>query len=60
VRLDPSLESTWTNLGVALRRSGDPAGAILAHEMALRIDARDEAACRNLEAAADTPPGLPE
>jgi tetratricopeptide (TPR) repeat protein len=51
VRLDPSVAWVWTNLGVALRRAGDAAGAVLAHEMALRLDPSDLAARRNLAAA---------
>jgi tetratricopeptide (TPR) repeat protein len=51
IQLDPSVDSSWTNLGVALRRAGDAAGAILAHQMALRIDPDDEAARRNLGVA---------
>jgi tetratricopeptide (TPR) repeat protein len=49
VRYDPSLSWVWTNLGVALRRNGDAEGAVLAYEMALRIDSRNESARRNLE-----------
>lgn len=51
LRFDTSLPSIWTNLGVALRRAGDATGAVLAHEMALRIDPADEAALRNLAIA---------
>ena len=51
VRYDPSLTWVWTNLGVALRRNGDAEGAVLAYEMALRIDSRNESAQRNLEVA---------
>ncbi len=51
LRFDPSLSWVWTNLGVALRRTGDPTGAILAYEMALRLDAADGAARRNLALA---------
>jgi tetratricopeptide (TPR) repeat protein len=53
VRYDPSLSWVWTNLGVALRRSGDAQGAVLAYEMALRIDARNESARRNLDLVRD-------
>lgn len=49
LRHDPSLTWVWSNLGVALRRTGDAAGAVLAHEMALRIDPFDPTAHRNLE-----------
>jgi hypothetical protein len=51
VRLDPSVPWVWANLGVALRRAGDPAGAVLAHEMALRLDPSDADTRRNLMVA---------
>jgi hypothetical protein len=51
VRYDPSLTSVWSNLGVALRRVGDTPGAVLAYEMALRIDPSDRSVQRNLAVA---------
>lgn len=54
VRLDPSLPWVWTNLGVALRRSGDADGAVLAYEMALRLDPSDPATQRNLAVARES------
>ena len=55
LRFDPSLSWVWTNLGVALRRAGDSTGAVLAHEMALRLDPADSAARRNLDVALTAP-----
>jgi tetratricopeptide (TPR) repeat protein len=51
LRFDNSLASVWTNLGVALRRRGDSTGAILAHEMALRLDPSDATVRNNLALA---------
>jgi tetratricopeptide (TPR) repeat protein len=51
LRFDNSLASVWTNLGVALRRRGDATGAILAHEMALRLDPSDVTVLHNLALA---------
>jgi tetratricopeptide (TPR) repeat protein len=53
LRLDPALAAGWTNLGVALRRAGDPTGAVMAYEMALRIDPDDGAARRDLDLAGE-------
>ncbi|HEV8631304.1 MAG TPA: tetratricopeptide repeat protein, partial [Thermoanaerobaculia bacterium] len=53
LRLDPSLTAAWTNLGVALRRAGDATGAVMAYEMALRIDPSDAAARRDLALAGE-------
>lgn len=50
VALDPSLASTRINLGVALRRAGDFAGAERAYQGALKIDPGAAAAYRSLAA----------
>lgn len=57
VRYDPSLTAVWSNLGVALRRIGDAPGAILAYEMALRIDPSDRSVRRNLAVAREVSGG---
>jgi tetratricopeptide (TPR) repeat protein len=57
VRYDPSLTPVWSNLGVALRRVGDTPGAVLAYEMALRIDPSDRSVRRNLALARGGPGG---
>lgn len=50
VRLDPNLAHAWVNLGVGLRRSGDPRGAEDAYMKALEVDARTSSAYQNLTA----------
>jgi Flp pilus assembly protein TadD len=50
VLLDPYLAHAWVNLGVGLRRSGDPQGAEDAYRKALEIDARTPSAYQNLAA----------
>lgn len=49
-RLDPGLAGASINLGVALRRSGDPAGAEAAYRRALEADPGSVAAYQNLAA----------
>ncbi|MEE8368921.1 MAG: transglutaminase domain-containing protein [Thermoanaerobaculia bacterium] len=51
LRSDPSLSVAWTNLGVALRHSGDSTGAVLAHQMALRLNPASRSALVNLSIA---------
>jgi tetratricopeptide (TPR) repeat protein len=51
LRSDPTLPRVWSNLGVALRRIGDAAGAVLALDMALRLDPHDAGARGNLAVA---------
>jgi Flp pilus assembly protein TadD len=48
VTLDPELARGWINLGVALRRTGDPAGAEAAYRKALEADPAAVAAYQNL------------
>jgi Tfp pilus assembly protein PilF len=48
VAVDPELARGWINLGVALRRSGDPAGAEAAYRKALEADPSAVAAYQNL------------
>jgi len=50
VALDPELARGWINLGVALRRTGDPAGAEAAYRKALESDPAAVAAYQNLAA----------
>ena len=50
VRLDPELARAWINLGVALRRTGDTAGAEAAYRKALEGDPGAVAAYQNLAA----------
>lgn len=63
MRFDPSIPYVWSNLGVALHRGGDAVGAVLAQEMALRLDPVDESARRNLalarSSAGSEPPSGP-
>lgn len=47
-RLDPELTTAWTNLGVALRRLGDHAGAEAAYRRAIASDPESLPAWRNL------------
>jgi Flp pilus assembly protein TadD len=48
VALDPELSRGWINLGVALRRTSDPAGAEAAYRKALEADPSAVAAFHNL------------
>jgi len=48
VRIDPYLANAWVNLGVALRRQGDHAGAEEAYRKAIEIDPRTFSAYQNL------------
>ena len=50
VALAPELPGAWVNLGVARRRSGDPAGAEAAYRRALEADPRAASAYQNLAA----------
>lgn len=50
VALDPTLARGWVNLGVALRRSGDPAAAERAYRRALEEDADSVSGYQNLAA----------
>ncbi len=48
VVLDPDLARGWVNLGVARRRTGDPASAETAYRRALEIDPDSSSAYQNL------------
>ncbi len=48
VLLDPELANAWVNLGVGLRRSGDPRGAEDAYKKSLEVDPRAASAYQNL------------
>ncbi len=50
VLLDPELAHAWVNLGVGLRRSGDPRGAEDAYMKGLEVDPRISSAYQNLAA----------
>lgn len=50
VAIDPELGGAWINYGVALRRSGDPAGAETAYRKALEADPNALSAYQNLAA----------
>ncbi len=50
VVIDPDLSRGWINYGVALRRTGDPAGAEAAYRKALEDDPSSVAAYQNLAA----------
>lgn len=50
VAIDPALGRAWINYGVALRRSGDSAGAELAYRKALESDPNALSAYQNLAA----------
>jgi Flp pilus assembly protein TadD len=47
--LDPASVEAWNNLGAALEKLGDAAGAIDAYERALKANPQFEKARRNLE-----------
>jgi tetratricopeptide (TPR) repeat protein len=48
IAVEPGLANAWVNLGVALRRQGDVAGAEKAYKKALEIDPRVYSAYHNL------------
>ena len=50
VAIDPGYDSSWVNLGVALRRSGDLERAELAYRTALELDVHSSSAVQNLAA----------